>query len=345
MSCAEIMYQPYSPYFPYQRPAAAAVAAAASTPTAATSPVTLTAAPPPIPQTQLSKKFGMPKTNDVLEHAAASTAAASGSDYSTTAARATGDCAVGHAATDAEKSRVASGTADAQYLSANCVVFTYYTGDLASVVDEHFSRALSQPSSYSPDTDRGSVMKDSPPMSQRNFPPSFWNCNYQPTSTSLGAMSATSTNHPDISYATDSYHSGTLHATIHQGDPWHYTFTGHAQSAGPYGARPTVHDLSYTNMSATNRFNPQYGSLFLQPPVRSTRLTPVTPGCAGLEKATDTWGTSRYHEPLTAHNLSHMDTNYGATYSPMGAMTDHNNGGYMYEFYKLQSIHAPRSYR
>jgi len=31
----------------------------------------------------------------------------------------------------------------AQYLSANCVVFTHYSGDVAAVVDEHFSRALS----------------------------------------------------------------------------------------------------------------------------------------------------------------------------------------------------------
>lgn len=30
----------------------------------------------------------------------------------------------------------------AQYLSATCVVFTNYSGDTASVVDEHFSRAL-----------------------------------------------------------------------------------------------------------------------------------------------------------------------------------------------------------
>ncbi|GFY53233.1 uncharacterized protein TNIN_405271 [Trichonephila inaurata madagascariensis] len=34
--------------------------------------------------------------------------------------------------------------AEAQYLSANCVLFTYYSGDISSVVDEHFARALSQ---------------------------------------------------------------------------------------------------------------------------------------------------------------------------------------------------------
>ena len=41
---------------------------------------------------------------------------------------------------------------DTQFLSANCVLMTYYSGDISSVVDEHFTRALSQPSSYSPDS-------------------------------------------------------------------------------------------------------------------------------------------------------------------------------------------------
>lgn len=30
----------------------------------------------------------------------------------------------------------------AQYVSANCVVFTHYQGDASTVVDEHFTRAL-----------------------------------------------------------------------------------------------------------------------------------------------------------------------------------------------------------
>ncbi|XP_052242433.1 transcription cofactor vestigial-like protein 3 [Dreissena polymorpha] len=40
---------------------------------------------------------------------------------------------------------------ETQYLSANCVLMVYYNGDISSNVDEHFSRALSQPSSYSPE--------------------------------------------------------------------------------------------------------------------------------------------------------------------------------------------------
>uniref|UniRef100_T1JLV0 Transcription cofactor vestigial-like protein 2 n=1 Tax=Strigamia maritima TaxID=126957 RepID=T1JLV0_STRMM len=37
---------------------------------------------------------------------------------------------------------------DAHYISANCVLFTYYSGDISAIVDEHFSRALSQPTIY-----------------------------------------------------------------------------------------------------------------------------------------------------------------------------------------------------
>ncbi|KAK7939610.1 hypothetical protein WMY93_002936 [Mugilogobius chulae] len=39
--------------------------------------------------------------------------------------------------------------AGAEYLSARCVLFTYFKGEIGDVVDEHFSRALSQASSFS----------------------------------------------------------------------------------------------------------------------------------------------------------------------------------------------------
>jgi hypothetical protein len=44
---------------------------------------------------------------------------------------------------DEETGGTAGPGSRAQYVSANCVVFTHYSGDVASVVDEHFSRALS----------------------------------------------------------------------------------------------------------------------------------------------------------------------------------------------------------
>lgn len=38
-----------------------------------------------------------------------------------------------------------------QYMTSNCVLLTYFNGDCSAEVDEHFSRALSQPSSFSLD--------------------------------------------------------------------------------------------------------------------------------------------------------------------------------------------------
>lgn len=64
----------------------------------------------------------------------------------------------GSAPTGAESGRRASsvselkdGTqpAEAEYLSSSCVLFTYFKGDIGDVVDEHFSRALSQASIFS----------------------------------------------------------------------------------------------------------------------------------------------------------------------------------------------------
>lgn len=42
--------------------------------------------------------------------------------------------------------------AEAEYLSSRCVLFTYFQGEISDVVDEHFSRALSQSSTFTSET-------------------------------------------------------------------------------------------------------------------------------------------------------------------------------------------------
>ncbi|KAG8191175.1 hypothetical protein JTE90_011859 [Oedothorax gibbosus] len=265
MSCAEVMYQPYSPYFPYQRPATSAD----------------------------YRKFVKPHTEASCS-SASSLLDPSGPSPSPA---------------KAEASVLDKGTGEAQYLSANCVLFTYYSGDIASVVDEHFARALAQayPASTPAEAASKAQAKDGPPMSHRNFPPSFWNSNYQPMSSVTTGPSTSSTGLPDLSsYGPDPYHPhhphhhpGTLHATLHhpQSDPW----AAHYSPAGcfPYGAGRTS-------------FAPNYPSLLLQPAVRTSRLGPSA-ACASLEKA-EGWGTSRYHHD------SLMDANYGAAYGAMAPM-------------------------
>ncbi|KAJ3606456.1 hypothetical protein NHX12_025977 [Muraenolepis orangiensis] len=135
---------------------------------------------------------------------------------------------------------------EAEYLSSRCVLFTYFQGDISSVVDEHFSRALSHPGGYaaSGSGHSKSVRSDGPfPMNQRSFPPSFWNSAYQSSS---GAASS-------------GLHGGALGA---QGSPGY--------------PRPGAHHEVY----GAAAFDPRYGSL-LVPSVRSHhRLAPGGSGPA-----------------------------------------------------------------
>jgi len=52
-----------------------------------------------------------------------------------------------HSGIDSEIERPKS----SQYITPTCVLLNYYNGDISTVVDEHFSRALSQPSSFTVD--------------------------------------------------------------------------------------------------------------------------------------------------------------------------------------------------
>ncbi|CAH1368178.1 protein vestigial isoform X1 [Tenebrio molitor] len=118
-----------------------------------------------------------------------------------------------------------AGSSRAQYVSANCVVFTHYQGDAASVVDEHFSRALDKTSTHT---------KESSPMSARNFPPSFWSQHY------TGASGGGPGHHG--ASAADLYSEH-----YHPGDAW-YQYSQHHRA---------VHDYHHHNMAA------QYGGLLL----------------------------------------------------------------------------------
>lgn len=155
---------------------------------------------------------------------------------------------------------------DAEYLSSRCVLFTYYQGDISSVVDEHFSRALS---SY---MDREGKRRapdhqgtDTPsPSSRRSFPPSFWDSNY----TSPHSRPHCDTAAP--SYSMDPYASGLHpglphphahpHAHPHPPESWGYP---QAQAYGP--PRP-LHELY-----SPSALEPHYGPL-LMPTVRPPHL-------------------------------------------------------------------------
>ncbi|XP_031656780.1 transcription cofactor vestigial-like protein 2a isoform X3 [Oncorhynchus kisutch] len=165
---------------------------------------------------------------------------------------------------------------EAEYLNSRCVLFTYFHGDISSVVDEHFSRALSQPTSYVHGSASNKSARDGLfPMSQRSFPPSFWNSAYQPSSLS----SALGSSYSDIPFPGDPYSSASLHSHLHQAtpEPWHHSHHHHhsyslggaiGTQGSPY-PRPSMHEVYGTH------FDPRYSSL-LVPSVRPHRLPPST---------------------------------------------------------------------
>uniref|UniRef100_UPI003AAAB825 transcription cofactor vestigial-like protein 2b n=1 Tax=Centroberyx gerrardi TaxID=166262 RepID=UPI003AAAB825 len=161
---------------------------------------------------------------------------------------------------------------EAEYLTSRCVLFTYYQGDISSVVDEHFSRALS---SYMDGEGKRRAADhqgtDTPsPSSRRSFPPSFWDSNYS----SPHSRSHCETGAP--SYSMDPYASGLHpglphphphphphahpHSHPHAPESWGYP---QAQAYGP--PRP-LHELY-----SPSALEPHYGPL-LMPAVRPAHL-------------------------------------------------------------------------
>ncbi|XP_063773275.1 transcription cofactor vestigial-like protein 2 isoform X2 [Pseudophryne corroboree] len=191
---------------------------------------------------------------------------------------------------------------EAEYINSRCVLFTYFQGDISSVVDEHFSRALSLPSSYSPSsasakTPRSASSWRDPsfPMSQRSFPPSFWNSSFQPSAitapSSLGSSlgNPLSGPHTEISLGADHYSPASLHSHLHQGppEPWHhahhhhhhhpYSIGGAINSQGSSYPRPGMHEVYSTH------FDPRYSSLIVPASVRPHRITPAGTSAAAAQ--------------------------------------------------------------
>ncbi|XP_066276991.1 transcription cofactor vestigial-like protein 2 isoform X1 [Branchiostoma lanceolatum] len=277
MSCIDVMFQPYQHHF-FSHPA-------------------------PTQQFELYRKMqestlGLSSTSaaaDFTSHSVGHTSSAVPSSSAGSSGTAGASAASDRNHKDSETN---SGGGDkppeAEYINSKCVLFTYFSGDCNSVVDEHFSRALSQPSSFGTDTTAATSAASKPetsawksvgdttsPMAQRNFPPSFWNSAYQPPTSSLTSP------HPDPLHPyTDPYHPHTsaLHSHHYNPDPWHPYALG-ASSQSSYH-QPIHHDMY--SMASSSHFNPRYSSLLIQPTVRPGRL-PAVPGQCDLGKPESAW--------------------------------------------------------
>ncbi|NWH54324.1 VGLL2 protein, partial [Fregata magnificens] len=122
------------------------------------------------------------------------------------------------------------------------------------------------------------------PMSQRSFPPSFWNSTYQPSSVpatlSSPLAAAAHSELPFAAAAADPYAPASLHGHLHQGgpEPWHHAHHHHhhhhpyiGTQSTPYPRPATMHEVYGPH------FDPRYSSLLVPTTsVRPHRLTPAS---------------------------------------------------------------------
>ncbi|RZF46243.1 hypothetical protein LSTR_LSTR011275 [Laodelphax striatellus] len=298
MSCSEVVYQAYYPYL-YQRPSTSAASAAAQSRAAAAAH--FPAFPHNYDRFNVAAYGGSSLVGGGSGGGGGGSGAGggSGSVSSGGGAGSPGSPGLHHKdeestppETTGDEEALSPGDAvssRAQYVSANCVVFTHYTGDVASVVDEHFTRALSYKTPSSPNS-----AKESSPMTSRNFPPSFWNSNYQSTNQSSAA---------DL-YGDSVYHHNVAGAST---DPWHHP---HYQYSHHRAVHEYHHHHHHHNMAA------QYGSLLLghPPPARLGHPGHHATGPYHHHAATKPPEWPPNHRPQQPH--AHLDPPSTSAYPP-----------------------------
>ncbi|XP_041663341.1 transcription cofactor vestigial-like protein 3 [Cheilinus undulatus] len=150
--------------------------------------------------------------------------------------------------------------AEAEYLSSRCVLFTYFQGNIGDVVDEHFSRALSQSSTFNSETKpirvtqaaastSTGLWKDGGSLSEGQSSPA-WNSTY-PSQASPCLPSVSVSVHPDFSPNPVSFNNPdgalwadhvltqtTLPSSSTLPDSWTYSLS--PQSSSGY---PNVHNV------------------------------------------------------------------------------------------------------
>ncbi|GFO08599.1 transcription cofactor vestigial-like protein 2 [Plakobranchus ocellatus] len=137
MSCVDFMYQFYSPYFPYKSPSD-------DSQKYATQPLYDTGISGPGPSNFLDTP-GHSHTGSHTHHNHSHSHSHNHSHSNS------------HAASDKDTSNSLAGDKSGpqpkstHYLASNCVLLTYFQGEAASLVDDHFSRSLGQPSSFTLD--------------------------------------------------------------------------------------------------------------------------------------------------------------------------------------------------
>ncbi|XP_056416828.1 transcription cofactor vestigial-like protein 3 isoform X2 [Hyla sarda] len=176
--------------------------------------------------------------------------------------------------------------AEMEYLNSRCVLLTYFHGDIGAVVDEHFSRALSQIRNFNPENtatkNKIGTSRESPSSScqRTSLPPSLWTSSYQssPPTCLSGAhpdFTTTATGTPEPS----SWPGDNVHQTIPHPPPesWPYPLASptsspyaHMHDVYMYHHHPHMHHHHHHHHPGSH-LDPRYGPL-LMPSVRTARI-------------------------------------------------------------------------
>ncbi|XP_027729938.1 transcription cofactor vestigial-like protein 3 isoform X1 [Vombatus ursinus] len=221
---------------------------------------------------------------------------------------------------DEEEEEEKDQPAEMEYLNSRCVLFTYFQGDIGSVVDEHFSRALGQASSFHTESAISKnkmgltpLWRDSSTLSSQrsSFPTSFWTSSYQPP-----PRPCLSGVHPDFSVTAPGTFAAAdpgpwpghnLHQTAPPPPPpvsesWHYPLTSqvspsythmHDVYVHHHHPHPHMHHRHHHHPSASSHLDPRYGSL-LMPSVRTTRIPAPQCDITKTDPTTVTTATSAW---------------------------------------------------
>ncbi|XP_068126592.1 transcription cofactor vestigial-like protein 3 isoform X2 [Hyperolius riggenbachi] len=180
--------------------------------------------------------------------------------------------------------------AEMEYLNSRCVLLTYFHGDIGAVVDEHFTRALSQISTLNPENSssktKAGSSRESPimPGQRTSLPPSFWTNSYQST-----APTCLSGVHPDfpatststLSTTEQSWPGDNMHQTVPPvvTESWHYPLASpstspyaHMHDLYMYHHHPHMHHHHHHHHHPNSHMDPRYGPLVM-PTMRAARVS------------------------------------------------------------------------
>ncbi|XP_054829049.1 transcription cofactor vestigial-like protein 3 isoform X2 [Eublepharis macularius] len=209
--------------------------------------------------------------------------------------------------------------AEMEYLNSRCILFTYFQGDIGSVVDEHFSRALNQASSFNSESVLSKSKAGLNPLwrensaiaSQRSgFPASFWTSSYQtpPPPCLAGVHHDFPVTAPSTFSTADpsNWPGHTLHQTVPPPPPppsmsesWHYPLAsqvsptyGHMHDVYMHHHHPHAH-MHHHHHPPTSHLDPGYRPL-LMPSVCTGKIPPPHCDAARTDSTTVTSATSAW---------------------------------------------------